>query len=158
MKRQRVPDRSSRIRESRITWHSEMRQEHGGGGCGTGMQVGGPSTGLRHPYTSVFSYAVGSSKLSANEHFFFFFFFKNFYWYSDSSKFVRNNSNYIRRLSLLITDHVTAYASSNQVKPKSFESRRNSFFFLFFFFLLLFFFNPVWMRLMFKPVLVCSRT
>ena len=73
--------------------------------------------------TAAFSYAIGFRKLSANEQFFF------LYWYSNSSKFVRNNSNYIRRLSVLITDHVAAYASSNQLKPKSFESRRNSFFF-----------------------------
>ena len=29
-----------------------------------------PSTGLRHPSTAVFSYAIGSRKLSANEQFF----------------------------------------------------------------------------------------
>ena len=35
-----------------------------------------PSTGLRHPSTTaVFSYAIGSRKLSANEQFFFFVFF-----------------------------------------------------------------------------------
>ena len=40
--------------------------------------------------TAVFSYAIGSRKLSANERF--------FCWRSDSSKCVTNNSNYIRRL------------------------------------------------------------
>ena len=53
-----------------------------------------PNTGLRHP--SGFnhchtSYAIGSRKLSANEQFF-------QCWFSNSSKFVTNNSNYIRRL------------------------------------------------------------
>ena len=50
-----------------------------------------PSTGLRHPSTTaVFSYVIGSRKLSADEEF--------FYWYSNSSKFVTNNSDYIRCL------------------------------------------------------------
>ena len=40
--------------------------------------------------TAVFSYAIGSRKLSANEQF--------FCWSSNSSKFVTNNSNYIRHL------------------------------------------------------------
>ena len=40
--------------------------------------------------TAVFSYAVGPRKLSANEQF--------FCWRSNSSKFVTNNSDYIRRL------------------------------------------------------------
>ena len=40
--------------------------------------------------TAVFIYAIGSTKLSANEQF--------FCWRSNSSKFVTNNSNYIRRL------------------------------------------------------------
>ena len=40
--------------------------------------------------TAVFSYATGSRKLSANEHF--------FCWRSNSSKFVTSNSDYIRRL------------------------------------------------------------
>ena len=42
--------------------------------------------------TAVFSYAIGSRKLSANEQGFFFFFSSN------SSKFVTNNSDCIRRL------------------------------------------------------------
>jgi len=41
--------------------------------------------------TAVFSYAIGSRKLSANEQFF-------FCWCSNSSKLVTNNSNYIRCL------------------------------------------------------------
>ena len=40
--------------------------------------------------TAIISYAIGSRKLSANEQF--------FCWGSDSSTFVTNNSNYIRRL------------------------------------------------------------
>ena len=40
--------------------------------------------------TAVFSYAIGSRKLSANEQF--------FVWCSNSSKFVTNDSNYIRHL------------------------------------------------------------
>ena len=40
--------------------------------------------------TAVFSYALGSRKLSANEQF--------FRWCSSTSEFVTNNSNYIRRL------------------------------------------------------------
>ena len=39
--------------------------------------------------TAVFSYAIGSRKLSANEQF--------FCWWSKSSKFVRNNSDKTRR-------------------------------------------------------------
>ena len=41
--------------------------------------------------TAVFSYAIGSRKLSANQQF-------CCCWCSNSSKFVTNNSNYIRRL------------------------------------------------------------
>ena len=56
--------------------------------------------------TAVFSYAIGSRKLSANEQF--------FCWCSNSSKFVTNNSDYIRRFFVcFITDHV---ASSNKTK------------------------------------------
>ena len=40
--------------------------------------------------TAVFSYAIGSRKLSANERF--------FCWYSNSIKFATNNSDYMRRL------------------------------------------------------------
>ena len=40
--------------------------------------------------TAVFSYAIGPSKVSANEQF--------FCWCSNSSKFVTNDSDYIRRL------------------------------------------------------------
>ena len=40
--------------------------------------------------TAIFNYAIGPRKLSANE--------QVFGWCSNSSKFVRNNSNYGRRL------------------------------------------------------------
>ena len=40
--------------------------------------------------TAIFSYAIGSRKLSANEQF--------FWWCSNSSMFVANDSDYIRRL------------------------------------------------------------
>ena len=40
--------------------------------------------------TAVFSYAIGSRKLSANEQF--------FCWCSNNSKFVANNSDYIKCL------------------------------------------------------------
>ena len=46
--------------------------------------------GILPSTTAVFSYAIGSRKLSANKQF--------FCWCSNSSKFVTNNSNYIRRL------------------------------------------------------------
>ena len=75
--------------------------------------------------TAVFSYAIGSIKLSANEQF--------FCWCSNSSMFVTDNSNKTRR----------AIYSRQQIKPQSFESRRNFFFF---------FFYPVWMRFMFTCV------
>ena len=51
-------------------------------------------------------YAIGPRKLSAHEQFF-------VGAQLDSSKFVTNNSNYIRRL--FAADHV-AYASSNKTK------------------------------------------
>jgi len=47
--------------------------------------------------TAVFSYAIAPQKLSANEQFFVFV-FVCFLFCSNSSKFVTNNSNYIRRL------------------------------------------------------------
>ena len=86
----------------------------GGGGCGGGGGGGGgvvapnashaavpPPPFLRGKLqalvydilpstTAVFSYAIGSRKLSANEQF--------FCWCSNSSRFVRNNSDNIRRL------------------------------------------------------------
>ena len=46
--------------------------------------------------TAVFIYAIGSRKLSANEQFFVVVCFV-FCWCSNSSKFVINNSDYIRR-------------------------------------------------------------
>ena len=65
-----------------------------GGGRTGGSGVEGEGEGLVYdilPSTAVvFSYAIGSRKLSANEQF--------FCLCSNSSKFVTNNSNYIRRL------------------------------------------------------------
>ena len=63
--------------------------------------------------TALFSYAIGSIKLSANEQF--------FCWCSNSSMFVTDNSNKTRR----------AIYSRQQIKPQSFESRRNFLFFCF---------------------------
>ena len=63
--------------------------------------------------TAVFSYAIGPRKLSANEQF--------FCWCSNSRKFVTNNSDYIRRLF-----YVAMSLTPAQIKPQSFESRRNS--------------------------------
>ena len=80
--------------------------------------------------TGVFCYAIGPWKLSPNEQF--------FCWCSNSSKFVTNNSNYIRRLF-----YNWPVLTPAQIKPKSFESRRN----------FLPFFYPRWMRLMFTCVL-----
>ena len=65
--------------------------------------------------TAVFSYAIGSRKLSANEQLI-------FCWCSNSSKFITNNSNKTRRAWGPPTKFTPA-----QVKPQSFESRRNSF-------------------------------
>ena len=67
--------------------------------------------------TAVFSYAIGSRKLSANERF--------FCWCSNSSTFVTNNSS--------TTRHVI-YSSQQSLhqqkqKPESFESRQNYLFF-----------------------------
>ena len=45
---------------------------------------------ILHSTTAVFSYAIGSRKLSANEQF--------FCWCLNDSKFVTSNSDYIRRL------------------------------------------------------------
>ena len=66
-----------------------------------------PSTGLRHPS---FSYAIGCRKLSANEQ------FVCFCWCS-------NNWNCMRRLF-----YNWPCCWPAQIKPKSFESRRNSLF------------------------------
>ena len=58
------------------------------------------------PSTSaVFSYAIGSRKLSANEQF--------FCWSSNISKFVTNNSHYIRHL---FHNWPCSFASSNKTK------------------------------------------
>ena len=66
--------------------------------------------------TAVFSYAIGPRKLSANEQF-------CCWWCSNSSKFVTNNSDYIRRLF-----YVAMLFTPAQIRPKSFELRRNSLF------------------------------
>ena len=63
--------------------------------------------------TAVFSYAIGSRKLSANEQF--------FCWCSNSTKFVTNNSNKTRHIIYIHQQ------SLHQHKPQPFESRRNSF-------------------------------
>ena len=63
---------------------------------------------------AVFSYAIESRKLSANEQF--------FCWCSNSSKFVTNNSDKTRRV---IHRPPTKFTPA-QIKPQSFESRRNS--------------------------------
>ena len=72
--------------------------------------------------TAVFSYAIGSRKLSANEYFILFYFFVG------GAQTVMSLLQITQIISdvCFITDHVV-YTSSN--KPKSFESRRNSFFF-----------------------------
>ena len=67
--------------------------------------------------TAVFSYAIGSRKLSANEQF--------FCWCSNSSKFVTSNSNYIRRLF-----YVAMLLTPVQTRPKSFESVETELFLL----------------------------
>ena len=69
--------------------------------------------------TAVFSYVIGSRKLSANEQF--------FCWCSNSSKFVTNNSN---KTTCVIYRRQKKFTPA-QIKPQSFESRRNSFYFLF---------------------------
>ena len=66
--------------------------------------------------TAVFSYAIGSRKLLANEQF--------FCWCSNNSKFLTNNSDYIRRL---FYNGPCCLRQLKKIK-KSFESRRNSFF------------------------------
>ena len=57
--------------------------------------------------TAVCSYAIGPRKLSANE--------QLFCLCSNSSKFVTNSSNYIRRL-FYVANIIVAYASSNKTK------------------------------------------
>ena len=85
-----------------------------------------------HPSTTaVFSYAIGFRKLSANEQFF----------VGAQTVVSLLQTTHILADVWFITEHV-AYAT--QIKPKSFESRRNSLFFLLFFPFLffLFFFFP----------------
>ena len=55
-----------------------------------GLKLQAPVYDILPSTTVVFSYAIGSRKLSANEQF--------FCWCSNTSKFVTNNSNDIRRL------------------------------------------------------------
>ena len=65
-----------------------------------------PSTGLRHPSTTaVFSYAIGSWKLSANEQFFI----------GAQTEVISLQTTPIISHVCFITDHV-AYASSNKTK------------------------------------------
>ena len=64
--------------------------------------------------TAVFSYTIGPRKLSANEQF--------VCWCSNSSKFVTNNSDYIRHLF-----YVAMLLMPAQIKPKLFETRWNFF-------------------------------
>ena len=75
--------------------------------------------------TAVFSYAIGSRKLSANEQFFV---------GAQTVVSLLQTTQIILSDICFITDHV---ALSAQIKLKSFESRRNSFIY------------PGWMRLMF---------
>ena len=76
--------------------------------------------------TAVFSYAIGSRKLSASEQFF-----------GGAQKVVGLlQTTWIISDVCFITDHV---ATPAQIKPQSFESRQNS----------SSFFYPGWMRLMF---------
>ena len=67
--------------------------------------------------TAIFSYAIGPRKLPANEQFFFVCVCSN------RSKFVTNNSNYIRCLF-----YVAMLLTPAQIKPKSFELTWNLFF------------------------------
>ena len=66
--------------------------------------------------TAVFSYAIGSRKLSANQHFFF---------VGAQTLVSLLQTTQIISDVCFITDHVRTPA---QIKPKSFELRRNSFF------------------------------
>ena len=67
--------------------------------------------------TAVFTYAIGSRKLSANEQF--------FCWCANSSKFVTNNSDYIRRLF-----YVTMSLTQAQIKPENRLNRDGTLFLL----------------------------
>ena len=84
--------------------------------------------------TAVFSYAIGSRKMSANEQFF----------VGAQTVVSLLQTTQIISAVCFITDHV-AYASSNKIKIVWTETE------LFFFFSFLF--PPGWMRLMFKCVL-----
>ena len=132
---EKQPRRSRRKRRAK---KGDLVGWGGGGGSGPSQT---PSTGLRHPSFKhcVFSYAIGSRKLSANEQF--------FCWCSNSSMFATTTQ--IISDVCFITDHV-AYASSN--KTKSFESRRNSFlsfiFFIFFIFFIIYFFTHVYVLML----------
>ena len=73
--------------------------------------------------TAVFSFAIGSRKLSANEHFFFIFFFIG----AQTLVSLLQTTQIISDVCF-ITDHVLTPA---QLKPKSLESRRTLFFLFF---------------------------
>ena len=89
--------------------------------------------GILPSTTAVFSYIIGSRKLSANEQF--------FCWCSNSGRFVTNNSNYIRRL-IYNWSCCLRQLKSNQNRLNRDRT------------LLLFsFFYPGWMRIMFTWLL-----
>ena len=69
--------------------------------------------------TAVFSYAIGSRKLSANEQF--------FVGAQTVVSLLQTTTNYIKTF-VIYNRH--AKLTPAQIKPQSFESRRNSFFFL----------------------------
>ena len=83
---------------------------------------------ILHATTALFSYAIGSRKLSANEQFV--FGAKTVVSFLQTTQIMA----FVLQLTMLLTPA--------QIKPKSFQSRRNSSSFFFFFF------YPQWMRLM----------
>ena len=89
-------------------WHALCR------GCSCFSKLQAQVCDILPSTTAVFCYAIGSRKLSANEQF--------FCWCSNSSKFVTNNWNKTRRHLQPPTKFTPA-----QIKPQSFESKRNSF-------------------------------
>ena len=83
--------------------------------------------------TAVFSYALGSRKLSANEQF--------FGWCSNSGMFLTNNSNKTR--CIIYNHQQSLHQHTNKTIIVWIETE------------LLLFFYPGWMRLMFTCVLWC---
>ena len=82
--------------------------------------------------TAIFSYAIGSRKLSANEQFFV---------GAQTVVSLLQTTQIKQGVSFIAANKV--YRAPAQIKPQSFESRRNS----------LLFFYPEWMRLVFTCVL-----